>query len=249
MVIKVLVNGAKGKMGQQVCQAVQADAELSLVARSDLGDDLAAALASSGAEAVVDFTHPKSRMEIVQTVLSHKAYAVIGTTGFTERDLSVIATLCQEQGQGCLIAPNFSIGAVLMMQFAAAAARFFPDVEIIEYHHKAKADCPSGTAMRTAQIIAEAQKMSVHAPSKDPTEIWNLPGSRGGELAGIRIHGVRLPGFVASQEVLFGSNGEILKIRQDTSSREAFMPGVIMAIKKMQGRKELVYGLDKLLQL
>ncbi len=234
-------------MGQSVCQAVRADDALELVAETDLGDSLGDSIRRSGAQCVVDFTHPKSRLDNVQTILSNGACAVVGTTGFTERDLAVVTVMCHEHGQGCLIAPNFAVGAVLMMRFAAEAAQYMPAVEIIEYHHNQKADCPSGTAIKTAQLIAEAQsKKSLH-PGKDPTEIWNLPESRGADLAGIRIHGVRLPGFIASQEVILGGMAQVLTIRHDTSSREAFMPGVLLGIKKMQGRKDFVYGLEKLL--
>ena len=245
--INVLVNGAKGKMGQTVCAAVKADSELKLVAEADQGDDLSKMIKTSGAQGVVDFTHPSVRMTNVEAILKSGAYAVVGTTGYTPDDLKQIATWCKETKRGCLIAPNFSIGAVLMMQFAAKAAVHMPEVEIIEFHHKAKADSPSGTAIKTAELIAEAQKAAGVGPSADPTHIWNLPESRGGDHAGIKVHAVRLPGFVASQEVILGGLGQSLTIRHDTINREAFMPGVVWAIKKMHGRSELVYGLEHLL--
>ena len=245
--INVLVNGAKGKMGQAVCTAVKAEAALQCVGECDMGDNLTSLIQSSQAQAVVDFTHPSVRMKNVEAILKAGAFAVVGTTGYTPDDLKQIQVWCKETQRGCLIAPNFSIGAVLMMQFAAKAALHFPEVEIIEFHHKAKADSPSGTAVKTAELIAEAQKAAGVAPSADPTHIWNLPESRGGDHAGIKIHAVRLPGFVASQEVILGGLGQSLTIRHDTINREAFMPGVVLAIKKMLGRAELVYGLEHLL--
>ena len=245
--INVLVNGAKGKMGQTVCSAVKADSELSLVGEADQGDNLTALIKSTGAQAVVDFTHPSVRMSNVEIILKAGAFAVVGTTGYTPDDLKQIQAWCQATKKGCLIAPNFSIGAVLMMQFAAKAAVHMPEVEIIEFHHKAKADSPSGTAVKTAELIAEAQAQAGVGPSADPTHIWNLKESRGGDHAGIRVHAVRLPGFVASQEVILGGLGQSLTIRHDTINREAFMPGVVLALKKMQQRSDMIYGLEHLL--
>lgn len=246
--IRVLVNGAKGKMGQAVVQAVKTDPDLQLVGEADLGDPLADRIKQTGAVAAVDFTHPAARMKNVEMILTAGAYAIVGTTGYTPDDLKQVQSWCRQTGRGCLIAPNFSVGAVLMMQFAAQAARHFADVEVVEYHHKTKADSPSGTAVKTAEMIAAAQRTAGLRPGADPTQIWNIKESRGGDHLGVRVHAIRLPGFVASQEVILGDVGQVLSIRHDTSSREAFMPGVLLAIKQMRQRFELVYGLEHLLQ-
>jgi 4-hydroxy-tetrahydrodipicolinate reductase len=217
--IKVIVNGAKGKMGQEVVKAIQKEADLALVGQTDLGDDLAKAIKSTQAEVVVDFTHPRSVMENVRTILENGAHGVIGTTGLTKENLEEIKKLCEKNKVNCLVAPNFAIGAVLMMQFAKEAIKYFPQAEIIEMHHESKADKPSGTALKTMEAMGKE----------------------------VPIHSVRLPGLVAHQEVIFGGLGQTLTIRHDSLSRESFMPGVILAIRKVKTLNGLVYGLEKIL--
>ncbi|MDI6731190.1 MAG: 4-hydroxy-tetrahydrodipicolinate reductase [Candidatus Margulisbacteria bacterium] len=217
--IKVLVNGANGKMGSETVKAVLNAADLDLVGRADIHDDLAALIRETKAEVVVDFTHPASVIKNIKTILSNKAHAVIGTTGIAPKDLIEIKKLCQKNKVNCLIAPNFAIGAVLMMKFAEEAAQYLPKAEIIELHHDGKVDKPSGTALKTAEMM-------------------------GGKIP---IHSVRLPGLVAHQEVILGGVGQTLTIRHDSISRESFMPGVILAIRKAAGIKGLVLGLENLL--
>jgi 4-hydroxy-tetrahydrodipicolinate reductase len=243
--LKILVNGAKGKMGQETIRAVENDPELKLAGGCDIGDDLAATIKKTGATVVVDFTQPDCRLKTLQTILTSGANAVVGTTGFTEKDLETITKLCKETGKAALIAPNFAIGAVLMMQFAAQAAKYLPNVEIIEYHHDNKQDAPSGTAIKTAQLINET--VGATKPPKVESEELLTERSQGAKVGNIRIHAVRLPGFVASQEVIFGATGQSLKLRHDSINRECFMPGVIMACKKIIQAKGLIYGLEHLL--
>lgn len=217
--IKVIVNGAKGKMGQEVVKAVQKEADMELVGQTDLGDNLLKTILETKADVVVDFTHPKSVMDNVRTILRSATHAVVGTTGITEEDLKEIKKLCEENKVNCLVAPNFAIGAVLMMQFAKEAIKHLPNAEIIEFHHETKVDKPSGTALKTAQLMGKE----------------------------VPIHSVRLPGLVAHQEVIFGGLGQTLTIRHDSLSRESFMPGVILAIRRIKGLKGLVYGLEQIL--
>lgn len=242
--IRVLVNGAKGKMGAETVKAVTKDNDLELVGQTDLGDDLAKIIKQTKAEVVVDFTHPSAALKNTRTILESKAHAVVGTTGVTPKDLEEFKKLCAKNKVNCLVAPNFAIGAVLMMKFAREAAHFMPEVEIIELHHDQKADSPSGTAIKTAEMILADRKNIKRARIKSIEKIKN---ARGAELGGINIHSVRLQGFVAHQEVIFGGLGQTLKIRHDSISRESFMPGVVMAIKRIKGLKGLVYGLDNLL--
>lgn len=243
--IKVVVNGAKGKMGREVVKAINNDKELTLAGSADLGDDLGKIIKDSAAQVVVDFTTPDVRMENIKTILSNGSSAVVGTTGFTDKDLKEIEKLCKENKVGALVAPNFGIGAVLMMQFAAEAAKHLPNVEIVEYHHDNKADAPSGTAIKTAQLINETVGKT-NRPNVESKELLK-EAALGAKVGNIPIHAVRLPGFVASQEVILGGLGQTLKIRHDTINRESFMPGVVLACKKMIDIKELVYGLEKIL--
>lgn len=243
--ITVLVNGAKGKMGQETIRAIKNDPELKLVGEADFGDNLSALIKKTQAEVVVDFTQPGSRMETVKNILAAGAHGVIGTTGFTEKDLKEIEKLCAKAGKAILIAPNFAIGAILMMQFAAQAAKYLPHVEIIEYHHDNKKDAPSGTAIKTAQLINETVGQT-KAPNIESEELLK-ERSQGAKVGNVRLHAVRLPGFVASQEVIFGGVGQSLKIRHDTINRECFMPGVVLACKKIVNHKQLIYGLEKIL--
>ena len=248
--IRVLVNGAKGRMGSESVQAVREAADLELVAQTDLGDDLAATIASSGAQVVVDFTVPASAVENATTILDSGACPVVGTTGFTSADIEGLQAKATGLGRGGLIAPNFAIGAVLLMKFAQQAAKFLPDVEVIELHHDQKVDAPSGTALKTIELIRESLDQQAQAPGKDrPKETETVAGARGGEYLGIPVHSVRLPGHVAHEEVLFGGPGQILSLRHDSISRSSFMPGVVLAIRKVGSLDRLYYGLDQIIDL
>jgi 4-hydroxy-tetrahydrodipicolinate reductase len=243
--IKVLVNGALGKMGSEVVKAVSKEKDLQLVGQIDIKDDLKASILSLKPDVVVDFTHPKVAMDNVRKILNAKANAVVGTTGFIEENLKEIEQLCKNNSVSCLVAPNFTIGGVLMMKFAKEAIKHLPSAEIIELHHDQKADSPSGTAVKTAEMMIESAGSKL-VPGKT-SEVEKLEGARGADMEGIRIHAVRLPGYVASQEVIFGGPGQTLTIRHDTISRECFMPGVLIGIRKIISAKGLVYGLEHLL--
>lgn len=255
---KVLVNGALGKMGSEVVRAVGKADDLELVAVVDVcgHDDVAGglpvetsleeALAKYKPDVVVDFTRPDVVMGSLRKVLAAGVNAVVGTTGFSNDDLAEVDELAKQNNVGCLIAPNFAMGAILMMKIACEVARFFPQVEIIELHHDQKLDAPSGTAALTAQKLAEVRGGFVQQGRPDETE--KMPGVRGNNFEGMHIHSVRLPGFVASQEIIFGSQGETLKIRNDTINRECYMPGVLLGCRKITGLKGLVHGLDKILE-
>jgi 4-hydroxy-tetrahydrodipicolinate reductase len=246
--IRVLVNGAKGRMGSEAVQAVRETTDLDLVAQTDLGDDLAATIASSGAQVVVDFTVPASAVENATAILDSGACPVVGTTGFTSADIEGLQAKATGLGRGGLIAPNFAIGAVLLMKFAQQAAKFLPDVEVIELHHDQKVDAPSGTSLKTIELIRES--LDQQAPGKDrPDETETVAGARGGKYLGIPVHSVRLPGYVAHEEVLFGGTGQILSLRHDSISRSSFMPGVVLAIRKVGSLDRLYYGLDQILDL
>ena len=249
MKISVLVNGARGRMGREVVQAVKAETDLSLVGETDLGDSLDRAIASSRAQVVVDFTEPSSAARNTETILRSGARPVVGTTGFRPEDLSRLEALAAELRLGGLIAPNFAIGAVLLMKFAAEAVRFLPDVEIIELHHGEKADAPSGTAKKTAELIAAGRgALPAHAAVPKAGE-ESVQGVRGGRYQGIPIHSVRLPGLVAHQEVLLGGLGQILTLRHDSISRASFMPGVVLAVRKAPKLDRLYYGLETILEI
>ncbi|MDH4121828.1 MAG: 4-hydroxy-tetrahydrodipicolinate reductase [Deltaproteobacteria bacterium] len=244
MTIRVLVNGAKGRMGSEAVKAVEADPELTLAGAADQGDDLPRAIAQAQAQVVVDFTTPQAAFPNAQAIVLAGARPVIGTTGFSEAEIARLEAMTAERGLGGVIAPNFAIGAVLMMRFAAEAARHLPHVEIIEIHHDHKADAPSGTAVKTAQLISQARGRAP-APKVNETEL--NPGARGTKDTGVPIHSVRLPGHVAHQMVVFGGTGESLTLRHDTIHRECFMPGVVLACKKVMTLDRLVYGLERLL--
>jgi 4-hydroxy-tetrahydrodipicolinate reductase len=243
-VIKVGVFGSRGRMGAEVCRAVESAADLELVAAIDLGDDRAAAEA---AEVMVDFTHPDAVLDNISWCIAHGIHAVVGTTGFTdERFDQLRKALPEHEGVGVLVAPNFSIGAVLMMRFAEQAAPFYESAEVIELHHPGKADAPSGTAANTARKIAAVRAAAALAQPPDAT-VKELPGARGAQVDGIRVHGVRLRGLVAHQEVLFGAEGETLTIRHDSLDRVSFMPGVIAAIRAIGSRPGLTVGIEPIL--
>lgn len=233
-------------MGLEVCKAVDAADDLELVAMIDQGDWLFNA-SDAGAQVLVDFTSPDVVMDNLHWAIEQGIHVVVGTSGFTEQRLDrVRGWLARKPEAGVLIAPNFGIGAVLMMQFAARAARYFDSVEIIEQHHPRKLDAPSGTSMHTAKVIAEARAAAGCAPMPDATKEEQL-GARGTDIDGVRVHSIRAAGLVAHQEVLFGTTGETLTIRHDSLDRSSFMPGVLLAVRNVVKRPGLTIGLDPLL--
>ncbi|MBS4729939.1 4-hydroxy-tetrahydrodipicolinate reductase [Mycobacterium sp. SM1] len=244
--MRVAVLGAKGKVGSTMVRAVQEAEDLTLSAEVDAGDPLSL-LTDSQTEVVIDFTNPDVVMNNLKFVIDNGIHAVVGTTGFTgERLRQVRAWLAAKPGTAALIAPNFAIGAVLCMHFAKQAAPFYDSAEIVELHHPHKVDAPSGTAVRTATLIAEARKDL--PPNPDATRT-GLPGARGADVAGIPVHAVRLAGLLAHQEVLFGTTGETLTIRHDSLDRTSFVPGVLMAVRRVKERPGLTVGLEPLLNL
>jgi 4-hydroxy-tetrahydrodipicolinate reductase len=246
--IRVGVLGARGRMGAQVCKAVDAAGDLELVAMVDAGDWLFS-VADAGAQVLVDFTHPDVVMDNVRFAVDQGMHAVVGTTGFTPDRLDTVRTWLADAPQlGVLIAPNFGIGAVLSMRFAQMAARFYESAEVIEPHHPGKVDAPSGTAVHTAQLIAAARAEAGLAPPPDATS-QSLDGARGADVDGVRVHAVRLAGMVAHQEILLGTEGETLSIRHDSLNRSSFMPGVLLAVRAIRSRPGLTVGLDPLLDL
>jgi len=245
---RVGVLGAEGKVGTEVCRAVEAAEDLELVAALDVDDELAA-LVEAGAEAVVDFTHPDAVMANLEFCTGHGIHAVVGTTGFDADRLATLeGWLAGAPEVGVLVAPNFSIGAVLMMRFAAAAAPFYESVEVVELHHPDKADAPSGTARRTAELIAAARRAAGLGPVPDATST-GLEGARGATVDGIHVHGLRIRGLVAHQEVVLGGVGETLTIRHDSLDRASFTPGVLTALRAIGDRPGLTVGLEHLLDL
>lgn len=246
--IRVGVIGARGRMGQQVCHAVDAADDLDLVAMVDAGDWLFS-VADAGAQVLVDFTHPDVVMDNVRFAVDQGIHAVVGTTGITAQRLDTIRSwLTDAPGLGVLVAPNFGIGAVLSMRFAQLAARYFESAEVIELHHPGKADAPSGTAVRTAELIAQARAAAGLAAAPDATT-QSLDGARGADVDGVRVHSLRVAGMVAHQEILFGTEGETLSIRHDSLSRSSFMPGVLLAVRNVPSRPGLTVGLEALLGL
>lgn len=252
--IKVLVNGALGRMGRTVVAAVNADSELKAVGAVDIFEgeidglkvetDLDAALKKYSPDVMVDFTRPNVVFDNIMTALANKVSPVVGTTGLSDEAKEKIRELAEKNQTPAFIAPNFALGAVLMMLTAQKIAKYMPDVEIIELHHDKKLDAPSGTAELTAKMIAE-----VRPPHKQghPDEVERLDRVRGADFDGIRIHSVRLPGYVAHQEVIFGGLGQTLTIRHDSTGRDSFMPGVVLACKKVRNLRGLTVGLDKIL--
>jgi 4-hydroxy-tetrahydrodipicolinate reductase len=244
--VKVGVLGARGRVGSQVCRAVEAADDLELVAQVDAGDALDALAA---ADVVVDFTHPDVVMDNLRWCVAHGLHCVVGTTGFDQARLDALrGALADAPGVGVLVAPNFSVGAVLMMRFAAAAAPFYDSVEIIELHHPDKADAPSGTSRRTAELVAAARREAGRDPMPDATST-GLEGARGADVDGVHVHSVRARGLVAHQEVVLGGPGETLTIRHDSMDRTSFTPGVLMAVRAIADHPGLTVGLEHLLPL
>ncbi|MBI3648522.1 MAG: 4-hydroxy-tetrahydrodipicolinate reductase [Actinobacteria bacterium] len=263
--IRVGVIGACGRMGQMVCRAVAEQDDLALVAavdRSHVGESIGKligrpkldvsvsdeldALLESHAEVAVDFTHPDVVRDDIHWAVAHAMHLVVGTTGLTEADIEAVERQLEAEGSesNVILAPNFAIGAVLMQRFAGMASRFLPAVEVIELHHDGKADAPSGTALATARKIAAERGRDWHGPREESVE-----GVRGGEVEGVRVHSVRLPGLVAHQEVILGGLGQTLTIRHDSMDRSSFMPGVLLAIRRVSTRPGLTVGLEPLLDL
>ncbi len=253
--IRVIVTGAAGKMGREVLSAIGAEPDMQVVAAVDplhagetVGDivlaaDLATAIDTASPDVLVDFTHPSVVEQNVRVALTAGVHCVVGTTGLSPDVVDSLAESCPK-GTCLFLAPNFAIGAVLMMRFAADAARFMPYVEVIELHHDRKADAPSGTALRTAALIAAARTSVPAAPGRE-TEI--AEGARGALVDDVTIHSVRLPGLVAHQEVLFGGQGQTLSIRHDSIDRTSFMPGVVLAVREVGKHRGLVIGLERLM--
>jgi 4-hydroxy-tetrahydrodipicolinate reductase len=241
--IRVAVLGAAGRMGSEVVRAVEAAPDLELAAAYDVDDTFEL----GAVDVAVDFTHPDSVMDNLRTCIDAGVHAVVGTTGFDDARLAELrGWLGAKPSVGVLVAPNFGVAAVLMMQFAAQAARFFESVEIVELHHPRKADAPSGTARRTAELIAAARKGMPPMPDATTT---SLDGARGSDVSGVRVHAVRLDGLVAHQEVLLGGHGESLTIRHDSYDRASFMPGVLLAVRAVGSTPGLTVGIESLLGL
>ena len=263
-VIKVIVAGALGRMGHEVIAGLARDPELDLAGGVDpraveeylplpdggglipIGRELEAIVQRVRPRVMVDFTHPDAAMGNVRTALGLGVSPVVGTSGISPNNLEEITRLADQAGLGAVVAPNFAIGANLMLHFARVAARYLGAAEIIEMHHDGKADAPSGTAMSTARAMVEARGETFADP---PTTTFILDGARGGVEGGVHVHSVRLPGLVAHQEVIFGGPGQILTIRHDSITRESFIPGVALAVKEVVKRGGLVYGLDRLMGL
>lgn len=246
MSIKVAVLGAKGRMGSEVVKAITNASDLELVASIDDKDDFNI-VKNSGAQVAVDFTTPDVVMKNIELLINAGISPVVGTTGFDDEKIKKVQNLlAATSGVSLRLVPNFSIGAILMMRFAKEATKFYNSAEIIEYHHPNKIDAPSGTAVRTAQIIAAERK--AHNLGKNPDATSSeISGARGSKIEGIPVHAVRLQGLVAHQEVIFGSSGETLTIRHDSFDRESFMPGVLLAIRNVSKKAGLTIGIDDLI--
>lgn len=244
--IAVAVIGAAGRMGSEVCRAVDAAEGMRLVGRYDVGDDLDDL---SGADVVVEFSVPDASLDNVLHCVGEGVHVVVGTTGWDDDRLERLrSALAERPGVGVLVAPNFAIGAILMMTFAAKAARFYESVEVIELHHPNKVDAPSGTAARTARLVGEARAAANMGPVPDATTS-DVHGARGARIEGVQVHSVRLRGLVAHQEVLFGTEGEQLTIRHDSFDRVSFMPGVVEGVRQVGAHPGLTVGLEHYLGL
>lgn len=243
--IKVIINGSNGRMGKTIIDALQINDEIQIVGKAGRNDNLSLMITSTDADVVVDFTHPSVAYKNSLEILQNGAHAIVGTTGLTQEQRIEIDAFARKRNLAVLIAPNFCIGAVLMIKFAAEAAKYMPNVEIVEYHHDQKADAPSGTAIYSAEYInsVAGKTNSAFIESKDVFQTSSL----GVKIGNIRVHSIRLPGFIASQEILLGENGHTLKIRHDSTDRESFVPGVLLAIKKIHQFVGLVYGLENLM--
>jgi len=245
--MKVAVLGAKGRMGAETVAAVESASDLTLSSALDLGDSLDQ-LIKTGTEVVIDFTHPDSVMKNLEFAINNGIHVVVGTTGFDDKKLSELKNLLFKNPKvGALIAPNFGLGAVLMMQFSQKAAQYFESVEIIELHHANKVDAPSGTAIRTAELITDARKQSKKGAMPDASKTI-IPGARGAKVGDVPIHSVRSHGYVAHQEVIFGDTGETLSIRHDSINRAGFMPGVLIGVRNVAKHPGLTVGLENYME-
>jgi len=262
--IRVVINGALGKMGQEVASALVHEPELKIVGAVEekvtqhylplvdvlglvpFSSDLASLLKKCNPDVLVDFTNAEVSIAAARIAAKEKTNLVIGTTGLSEENLTEIGQLCQSNGVGAVVAPNFSLGAALSIRLAEIVAKFFDHAEVIEMHHDKKIDAPSGTAIATAKAISQAHGKPLIYPKAERETISN---TRGGQIDGIAIHSLRMPGFMAGQEVIFSGKGETLSLRHETISRECYMPGVILAIKEVTKHKGLIYGLDALLKM
>lgn len=240
--IRVVVNGAKGRMGTEAVRAVSTAPDLVLAAATDVGDDLAATLRSARADVAIDFTVASAALRNFETILAAGACPVVGTSGFGAAEVARARALCAEHRRPAVIAPNFALASVLLARFAREAARHLPWVELIEAHHERKEDAPSGTALQVAAEIAAARTSAPDAVSHE-----RVPGVRGGVVEGVRVHALRVPGLLARMECLFGGPGDTLTLRHDTLTRESFMPGVLLAVRRVRSCEGLVYGLESLL--
>ena len=245
--MKVAVLGAKGRMGAETVAAIESASDLTLSSALDLGDSLDQ-LIKTGTEVIVDFTHPDSVMKNLEFAITNGIHVVVGTTGFDDKKLSELKNLLSKNTKvGALIAPNFGLGAVLMMQFSQKAAQYFESVEIIELHHANKVDAPSGTAIRTAELITDAIKQSKKVAMPDSIKTI-IPGARGAKVGDVPIHSVRSHGYVAHQEVIFGDAGETLSIRHDSINRAGFMPGVLIGVRNVAKHPGLTVGLENYME-
>jgi 4-hydroxy-tetrahydrodipicolinate reductase len=245
--MKVAVLGAKGRMGAETVAAIESASDLTLSSALDLGDSLDQ-LIKTGTEVVIDFTHPDSVMKNLEFAITNGIHVVVGTTGFDDKKLSELKNLLSKNTKvGALIAPNFGLGAVLMMQFSQKAAQYFESVEIIELHHANKVDAPSGTAIRTAELITDARKQSKKGAMPDASKTI-IPGARGAKVGDVPIHSVRSHGYVAHQEVIFGDAGETLSIRHDSINRAGFMPGVLIGVRNVAKHPGLTVGLENYME-
>ncbi|MFB4163394.1 4-hydroxy-tetrahydrodipicolinate reductase [Alteribacillus sp. JSM 102045] len=262
---RIIIAGPRGKMGKEAVQLVHETKDFHLAAAVDsknngkkikelsgmpdedavIYDDMETCLEETEADVLIDLTTPAAGKEHLELALDHHVRPVVGTTGFTPEDITRLRQKAEEKEIGAIIAPNFAVGAVLMMKFSQMAAKYFPDVEIIEMHHDHKLDAPSGTAAKTAALINEVRP---HKSQGHPEEQEELDGARGAEVDGLRVHSVRLPGLVAHQEVMFGGSGQMLTIRHDSLNRQSFMPGVKLAVETVWNIKTLVYGLENIME-
>ncbi|MFV0534946.1 MAG: 4-hydroxy-tetrahydrodipicolinate reductase [Cumulibacter sp.] len=246
--MRVGVVGAAGKVGEQICLGVDAAGDLELVSRIDLDDDIAG-LKQTNTEVIVDFTHPDAVMGTLEHCIAAGIHCVVGTTGFTEERLAQVRNwLAAKPDVGVLIAPNFAIGAVLMMHFSQIAAKFYETAEIIELHHPTKADAPSGTAARTAALIAAARSEAGLGAMPDATST-GLAGARGADVDGVPVHSVRMRGMIAHQEVIFGTQGEVLTLRHDSMDRTSFVPGVLLGVREVAAHPGLTVGIESFMGL
>lgn len=238
--IRVVVNGAKGRMGAEAVRAVSGAPDMELVGATDAGDDVAAVARSARADVVVDFTVASAALANLEAILAAGARPVMGTSGFGSKEVDAARALCAKHRLPAVIAPNFALSSILLARFAAEAARHLPHVELIEAHHDGKEDAPSGTAIKVAHDIAKTRNHRPKAP-----EAESVPGVRGGVVDGVRVHAIRVPGLLARMECLFGGPGDTLTIRHDTLTRASFMPGVLLAARRVMTADGLVYGLER----